>query len=173
MAGILNSRIFIEKGDITEMQVDAIVNAANKELVLGGGVAGAIREKGGPSIQRECDRIGSIPLGEAVVTGAGLLPADYVIHAAAMGTREPCTEDSLRNAVINSLKRAEEWKFAKIAMPAVGMGIAGFPVRNGAEILLHTVRDFFESHEYPEEVHIVLFDDETYQTFMESAKHLG
>lgn len=172
MARILNNRIFIEKGDITGMQVEAIVNAANKELVLGGGVAGAIREKGGPSIQRECDRIGSIPLGEAVVTGAGLLPADYVIHAAAMGMGEPCTEESLRSAVLNSLKRAEEWKFAKIAMPALGMGIAGFPLRNGAEILLHTVRDFFESHEYPEEVHIVLFSDEAYQAFMEAAKNI-
>ena len=172
MARILNSRIFIEKGDITEMQVDAIVNAANKELLLGGGVAGAIREKGGPSIQQECDRIGPIPLGEAVVTGAGLLPADYVIHAAAMGAREPCTEESLRNAVLNSLKRAEEWKFAKIAMPAIGMGIAGFPLRNGAEILLRTVRDFFESHEYPDEVHIILFDDETFQVFMEAAKQI-
>ncbi len=71
------------------------------------------------------------------------------------------------------MKRAEEWKFAKIAMPAVGMGIAGFPVRNGAEILCIRSVISFESHEYPEEVHIVLFDDETYQTFMESAKHLG
>lgn len=173
MAGILEGRILIEKGDITEIQADAIVNAANSELVLGGGVAGAIREKGGPSIQRECDKIGRIPLGEAVVTGAGLLPADYVIHAAAMGMREPCTEESLRSAIRNTLKRAEEWKFAKIAMPAIGMGIAGFPLRNGAEILLHTVRDFFESHEYPEEVRIVLFDDETYRAFMEAAKHLG
>lgn len=172
MARILDGRIYIEKGDITAMQVDAIVNAANRELVLGGGVAGAIRTRGGDTIQEECDKIGQIPLGEAVVTGAGTLPADYVIHAAAMGMGERCTEESLRNAVRNSLKRAEEWKFTKIAMPAIGMGIAGFPLRNGAEILIHTVRDFLAAHEYPETVHVVLYDDETLRYFLEAARSL-
>ena len=78
------SQIVLLKGDLTEAQVDAIVNAANNDLILGGGVAGAIRAKGGPSIQAECDKLGPIPIGEAVLTGAGKLRAHYVIHAASM-----------------------------------------------------------------------------------------
>lgn len=80
----LAERIIIQRGDLTAMETDAIVNAANNDLRLGGGVAGAIRQKGGDTIQRECNEIGSIPVGSAAVTGAGDLPARYVIHAASM-----------------------------------------------------------------------------------------
>src|SRR5215467_1011878 len=80
----LRQRIEIRQGDLTEAATDAIVNAANNDLQLGGGVAGAIRRKGGPAIQQECDRIGSIPLGEAAITTGGNLPTPYVIHAASM-----------------------------------------------------------------------------------------
>src|SRR6202007_3422696 len=81
----LTDRIQIQQGDLTEMEVDAIVNAANNDLILGAGVAGAIARKGGESIQKECDEIGSIPVGFAAITGAGNLKARYVIHAASMG----------------------------------------------------------------------------------------
>ena len=97
-----NGVIEIVQADITSLEVDAIVNAANNHLVLGSGVAGAIRSKGGPSIQAECDRIGAIRVGDAAITGAGELPAKFVIHAASMGD-EPVSERSLRDSVRNSL----------------------------------------------------------------------
>src|ERR1700756_65278 len=102
------SKVTIRQGDLTEAHVDAIVNAANNDLKLGGGVAGAIRTKGGPSIQLECDRLGPVPLGEAAITTAGSLPARYVIHAASMRLGGRTTEPSLREATRNSLLRAKE-----------------------------------------------------------------
>jgi hypothetical protein len=101
------SAIRITQGDITDSTCDAIVNAANNDLILGAGVAGAIRRKGGPAIQAECDRIGPIPLGEAAVTRAGNLPARYVIHAASMSLGQAATEENIRLATLNSLRRAE------------------------------------------------------------------
>ena len=123
------AKIELRQGDLTEADVDAIVNAANNELMLGGGVAGAIRVKGGPSIQQECDRIGTIALGEAAITGAGRLRARHVIHAASMRLGESTSEENLRAATRNSLKRANENSLRTIAFPAIGTGIAGFPNR--------------------------------------------
>jgi O-acetyl-ADP-ribose deacetylase len=161
-------RIVIEKGDIIKFHGDAIVNAANTDLVLGGGVAGAIRRAGGPSIQEECKRIGPIPRGEAAVTGAGDLPVKYVIHAAAMGFSQPCTAQSLRQAVANSLKRCLENGVRSVAFPALGMGIAGFPLREGAQIMLQTVGDYLRERDHPEQVHFVLFDEDALQIFREA-----
>jgi O-acetyl-ADP-ribose deacetylase (regulator of RNase III) len=127
--------IEILRGDITALKVDAIVNAANNHLILGSGVAGAIRAKGGPSIQAECDKIGPIQVGEAAITGAGNLPARYVIHAASMGD-EPVSERSLRDSVRNSLLRGEEAGLASIAFPAIGTGVGGFSLRRCAEIMI-------------------------------------
>lgn len=130
-----NGTIEIVQADITSLKVDAVVNAANNHLILGSGVAGAIRTKGGPSIQEECNRIGPIEVGEAAITGAGNLPAKYVIHAASMGD-EPVSERSLRDSVRNSLLRGEEAKISSIAFPAIGTGVGGFPVKRCAEIML-------------------------------------
>jgi O-acetyl-ADP-ribose deacetylase (regulator of RNase III) len=127
--------IEVVQADITSLEVDAIVNAANNRLILGSGVAGAIRTKGGPSIQEECNRIGRIAVGEAAITGAGKLPAKYVIHAASMGD-EPVSERSLRESVRNSLLRGEEAGIASIAFPAIGTGVGGFPIRRCAEIMI-------------------------------------
>src|SRR5215471_18418748 len=104
------SRVILQQGDITDADVEAIVNAANNDLQLGAGVAGAIRRKGGPSIQRECDHIGSIPIGEAALTSGGQLKAKYVIHAASMHLGGMTTAESLEAATRNSLLRAEEKK---------------------------------------------------------------
>ncbi len=134
-AKIGSGEIEIVQGDITDLKVDAIVNAANNHLVLGAGVAGAIRKKGGPSIQQECNNIGPIPVGEAAITGAGNLTAKYVIHAASMGD-EPVSERSLRDSVVNSLCRGEEAKIASIAFPAIGTGIGGFSLERCANIML-------------------------------------
>src|SRR5271170_8318148 len=130
------SKVSLRQGDLTEAEVDAIVNAANNDLMLGGGVAGAIRVKGGPSIQQECDRIGAIALGEAAITAAGRLRARHVIHAASMRLGESTSEKNLRAATCNSLKRANEKGLKSIAFPAIGTGIAGFPIERCAEVML-------------------------------------
>ena len=128
----LADKIELLEGDLTEMAVDAIVNAANNDLQLGGGVAGAIRRKGGETIQRECNEIGSIPLGGAAITGAGKLKAKHVIHAASMRLGGMTTAQSLRTSTAHSLRIAAERNLRTIAFPAVGTGIAGFPMRECA-----------------------------------------
>src|SRR5689334_25385013 len=107
--------ISLRQGDITDATVDAIVNAANTQLLLGAGVAGAIRRKGGPTIQQECDAVGPVALGEAALTGGGRLNAPYVIHAASMRLGGTTDEKSLRGATLNSLKRATEKQLTSIA----------------------------------------------------------
>src|SRR5512140_1649572 len=106
------------RGDITGQDVDAIVNAANTSLWLGSGVAGAIRVKGGPAIQEECDRIGPIALGEAAITGGGRLKARYVIHAAGMDLGGGVSPQSCWAATSHSLERADENGLKSIAFPA-------------------------------------------------------
>jgi O-acetyl-ADP-ribose deacetylase len=135
------------QGDLTEQAVDAIVNAANVHLVLGGGVAGAIRSKGGPTIQEECSRIGGTTVGQAVVTGAGSLKARYVIHAVGPSYGEGDEDEKLRGATLNSLKRATEKGMQSLAFPAISTGIFGFPKDRCADIMLETTRSFFETSE--------------------------
>ena len=161
------AKIHIVQGDLTEQDVDAIVNAANNDLQLGGGVAGAIRRKGGPAIQEECDRIGSIPLGEAAITTGGRLKARYVIHAASMSLGEATTEQNLRLATRNSLLRAKEKGLKSIAFPAVGTGIAGFPMRRCAEVMLEEAAAHLKSPTSLEDVRFVLYDRPAYETFRE------
>ncbi|HUO04654.1 MAG TPA: macro domain-containing protein, partial [Candidatus Binataceae bacterium] len=141
MNGNWRDKIILRQGDLTEAEVDAIVNAANNDLKLGGGVAGAIRVKGGPSIQLECDKLGPISLGEAAITGAGRLKALHVIHAASMRLGEPTAERNLRASTRNSLKRAAENSLRSIAFPAIGTGIAGFPIERCAQVMLEELRD--------------------------------
>src|SRR5882672_9127294 len=123
----LAERIVIQQGDLTEMDTDAIVNAANNDLILGAGVAGAIWRKGGEEIQRECDAIGSILVGYAAITIGGKLKARFVIHAASMQLGGKMSVDALRYSSAHSLKIANERGLKIVAFPAVGMGIAGFP----------------------------------------------
>ena len=126
-AKIGQSRVELVEGDITEMDTEAIVNAANDRLILGAGVAGAIRSKGGPGIQEECDTIGGTYVGGAVVTGGGNLKARYVIHAVGPRMGEGDEDRKLGEATLNSLKRAEEHHMKSIAFPAISTGIFGFP----------------------------------------------
>lgn len=155
----------LREGDITEQQVDAIVNAANNRLILGAGVAGAIREKGGPSIQAECDAIGAIEVGDAALTGAGSLPARYVIHAASMPPGGTATEESVRGSMRRSLELAHENGCRSVAVPAIGAGIAGFPLQRCAEILLEEARAHLAGETSLEEVRFVLFGEPTYRVF--------
>jgi O-acetyl-ADP-ribose deacetylase len=158
-------KIGLRQGDLTEADVDAIVNAANNDLKLGGGVAGAIRIKGGPAIQQECDKIGTIPLGEAAITGAGLLRARHVIHAASMRLGESTSEANLRAATRNSLMRANENSLQTIAFPAIGAGIAGFPIERCAQVMLEEVRVHLNGPTTLERVEFVLFDRRSLEIF--------
>jgi O-acetyl-ADP-ribose deacetylase (regulator of RNase III) len=152
------AKVKLSQGDITEAATDAIVNAANNDLMLGAGVAGAIRRKGGPSIQQECDRIGPIAVGEAAITGGGHLPAKYVIHAASMSLGGRTTEDNLHASTRNSLLRAAERGLKSIAFPAVGTGVAGFPLDRCATVMIHEVREHLLGRTSLERVEFVLFD---------------
>ena len=168
----MQTKIVFLKGDITEMDVDAIVNAANTDLELGAGVAGAIRRKGGPRIQEECNRLGPVPLGGAAVTTGGSLKALYVIHAASMRLGGLATAEALRTATRNSLERAEEKTFRSIAFPAVGTGVAGFAVEQCARIMIQEVLDHLKSRTSLESVSFVLFDDAALAAFQRMYKEL-
>jgi O-acetyl-ADP-ribose deacetylase (regulator of RNase III) len=152
------AKVTIRQGDLTAAKVDAIVNAANSDLILGGGVAGAIRAKGGPSIQEECRRIGPIRIGEAAITKGGNLPARHVIHAASMELGGMTEEAGLRKSTRNSLLRAKENQLESIAFPAIGTGIAGFPMERCAAVMLAEIRDHLRSETTLKRVEIVLFD---------------
>jgi len=159
------TEILFSNGDITDADVDAIVNAANTDLMLGAGVAGAIRRKGGPRIQEECDRIGPVPMGEAATTTGGNLRARYVIHAASMGLGGRTTADSLRASTRNSLRRAEEKGLKSIAFPAVGTGIAGFPMSECAQMMIGETLRHVKEGTGLEKVHFVLYDDAALREF--------
>lgn len=159
------TRIKLIQGDITEQEVDAIVNAANDHLWMGAGVAGAIKRKGGTEIEKEAMSKGPIPVGEAVVTSAGNLKAKYVIHAAIMGQDLTTSEEYIKNATINSFKRAEELRISSIAFPAFGTGVGGFSIDECARIMLDAVRDFTKRAKCLDEVRFVLFDQTSYDAW--------
>ncbi len=159
------AKVGLRQGDLTDADADAIVNAANNDLKLGGGVAGAIRIKGGPWIQQECDRIGPMAIGEAVITGAGQLRARHVIHAASMRLGESTSEPNLRAATRNSLMRANENSLKSIAFPAIGTGIAGFPIERCARVMLEEVRAHLGGPTTVERVEFVLFDRDSLAVF--------
>lgn len=167
-----DSKIVIQQGDLTEMDVDAIVNAANNDLILGGGVAGAIRRKGGEEIQRECNDIGSIPVGYAAITGGGHLKARHVIHAASMHLGGRTTVENLRHSTAHSLRIAAEHNLKTIAFPAVGTGIAGFPMKECAEIMLQEALQHLQNKTSIETVYFVLFDDAAKEVFEDTRKQM-
>lgn len=152
-------------GDITDLEVDAVVNAANEELQLGTGVSGAIREKGGPSIQEECDRIGGTPVGTAVLTGGGNLKARHVIHAVGPRMGEGEEDRKLQSAIRSSLALADRHSLRSIALPAISSGNFGFPMDRCARILLTEVYRYLQGGTKIERVIISLFDDETFEIF--------
>jgi O-acetyl-ADP-ribose deacetylase (regulator of RNase III) len=161
----VKGRIRIVEGDVTVQEVDAIVNAANSALVLGAGVAGAIRARGGPSIQAECDAIGPIAVGDAALTGAGDLPARFVIHAASMPPGGSASAESVRSSLRRSLELAREKGCRSIAIPALGAGIAGFPVQRCAEILLEEARAHLAGETSLEEIRFVLWGEPSFRVF--------
>ena len=158
-------RIVIIAGDLVEQEVDAIINAANNDLVLGGGVAGAIRTRGGSAIQTECTAKGPVKVGEAVITGAGELPAHHVIHAASMALGGRTTTGSLQSSMDNAFRLAREQGIATIAIPAVGTGIAGFPMDECARVMAGCLSRALADGWRPDEVRFVLFGDGARRAF--------
>lgn len=165
-------RLFLSRGDITIMKVDAIVNAANSTLMGGGGVDGAIHRAGGPEILEECKRIvakyGPCKTGDAVITSAGRLPASYVIHTVGpvwhLGTRNE--SELLSSCYINSLQLAVDYKLSSIAFPNIGTGIYGYPKEEAAAIAINTVKNFLRTvDEVLEEVHFVCFDEHNHRIY--------
>jgi O-acetyl-ADP-ribose deacetylase (regulator of RNase III) len=162
---IPGKKLRLVEGNIVTLPVDAIVNAANKSLILGGGVAGAIRNFGGPQIQEECNAIGPIDVGEAVLTNAGNLKAQYVIHAVGPVYGEGDEDAKLANAVLNSLKIAQKKQIKSIAFPAISTGIFHFPIKRCAEIMIKVCMDFLNKNKHPEEIILCLYGERSYSIF--------
>ena len=162
--------IEIAKTDITALGVDAIVNPANEALQLGSGVAGAIRQRGGPTIQEECDLIGTCAVGQAVVTKGGKLRARWVIHAVGPVWKggNYGEEMLLASAVLQALRRAEDIGAATVALPAISGGAFGFPIDKAAEISVAAVRSFAPNAEYVKKIIFCLFDDAAYDAFQQA-----
>ena len=137
--------VALVQGDITAQETDAIVNAANRHLVLGGGVAGAIRRKGGPSIQAECEQKAPIEVGEAVITGGGRLRARYVIHAVGPRMGEGQEDRKLQDATRSVLEVADENGLGSVAFCAISTGIFGYPLDRCATIMLSTTAAYLRN----------------------------
>ena len=161
----LRDRLTIIKGDLLQQDTDAIVNAANTDLQLGGGVAGAIRRADDGTIQRECDRIGRIRLGEAALTSGGATGIPWVIHAAGMHLGGWASADSVRSAVRNSLLRAKEKGLRSISFPAIGAGIGGLSLELCAQVSLDEAVRHLAGETTLKEIRFVLFSDEALKVF--------
>jgi O-acetyl-ADP-ribose deacetylase (regulator of RNase III) len=171
-AKINKSVLELTQGDITDQTTDAIVNAANTALQLGGGVAGAIRRKGGPKIQEECNKIGGTHVGGAVITTGGNLAAKYVIHAVGPRHREEHEDAKLKDATLSSLILADQKNLKSIAFPAISTGIFGFPKDRCATIMLSTTIAYLEGPTKLEKVVYCLYDQKTFEIFKRTLQSL-
>jgi O-acetyl-ADP-ribose deacetylase (regulator of RNase III) len=168
-----NARIRILKGDITSLPCDAIVNAANDHLWMGGGVAGAIKRRGGEEIERAAVRQGPIPIGDAVATGAGRLPARYIIHAVTMGQDLVTSERDIRAATRSALRFADRLGLRSVALPALGTGVGGFPLDRAAAVMLEEAAVHLSEASGPPEVVFALYDDSAYTVFTRALHRLA
>jgi O-acetyl-ADP-ribose deacetylase len=166
-------RIELVQGDITALEVDAIVNPANSQLRHGGGVAGAIVSRGGPVIQQESDSIGVVPCGSAVVTSAGDLPCRYVIHAVGPVMGEGDEDLKLRRATRSAFERAEELRLSTLALPAISTGIFGYPLERCAPIMLEVATEVGRSGTTLERAVFCLWGDEAFATFQRELQKLS
>jgi O-acetyl-ADP-ribose deacetylase (regulator of RNase III) len=164
------TQLDLVEADITVLSVDAIVNPANEKLVLGDGVAGAIAEKGGPSIQKECKRIGGTSVGTAVITGAGTLEAKHVIHAVGPQMGEGDEDRKLSSAVRSALALADRHRLRSIAIPAISTGVFGFPMDRCARITLTEIHRYLQGGTKLQRVVVCLIDDASYKTFRQELR---
>ncbi len=155
------------QGDITEQQVDAVVNAANSQLILGGGVAGAIRQKGGSAIQNECNQKAPIKVGQAVITTAGQLKAKYVIHAVGPRMGEGDEDNKLTLATLNTLKVTEKNNISSLAFCAISTGIFGYPKDRCAKIMLKNTIQYLKGDTRLKKVIFCLYSRDAYDIFCE------
>ncbi|MFQ6093071.1 MAG: macro domain-containing protein [bacterium] len=164
---VVNGTIEVVQGDITEMLVDAIVNLANNHLGMGGGVAGAIKAKGGEEIEQEAVRQGPVKIGRAVVTSAGRLKAKHVIHAAVMGQDLKASESNIRTATRNSLQQAEEKGVESLAFPAIGAGTGRLSPHLCARIMHEEAIAFLQEAQTLRQIFFVLPDRRMCDLFKE------
>ncbi|MEM3380896.1 MAG: O-acetyl-ADP-ribose deacetylase [Candidatus Bathyarchaeia archaeon] len=170
------ARLRLVQGDITDQDVDAIVNAANPSLMGGGGVDGAIHRRGGPKILEECRRIRSeewpdgLPTGKAVITSGGNLKARYVIHTVGPVWRGGKVGEPklLAEAYRNSLELALRTGLKRISFPSISTGAYGYPIEEAARIALRTVKEFLEERDLIEEVNFVLFTDVDFKVYSQA-----
>ena len=174
------AKICLIQGDITEMDTDAIVNAANPSLMGGGGVDGAIHRKGGPKILEECKRIratewpNGLPTGKAVITTGGNLKAKYVIHTVGPIWRggESGEPELLAEAYRNSLALAVSKGLKTIAFPSISTGAYGYPIEKACKVALKTVKEFLEKEDKLEKVVLVLYSKHDFEVYNEAAKEI-
>jgi|WetSurMetagenome_2_1015567.scaffolds.fasta_scaffold25200_4 O-acetyl-ADP-ribose deacetylase len=160
-------KVKIYQGDITAAATDAIVNAANNELWMGSGVAGAIKHKGGQIVEDEAMALGPVEIGEAVYTTAGNLPHTYVIHAAGMGQDLKTNEEYVYQATLSSLELAEDLGISTIAFPAIGAGVGGLSIVACARAMRKALDEFTPDAEALTEVHFVIFGAAETEQFRE------
>ncbi|HOF12880.1 MAG TPA: O-acetyl-ADP-ribose deacetylase [Spirochaetota bacterium] len=168
-------RIHIIQGDITKMDVDAIVNAANPSLLGGGGVDGAIHRAAGPQLLEECRTLGGAKPGEAKITKGYRLPAKYVIHTPGPVYRGGNQHEStiLKNSYHNSMQLAKQYNCRSIAFPAISTGVYGYPKDEACRIAIDTVLDFMQKENFLIDVYFVLFDDENFSLYINYLKELS
>lgn len=169
------TKLTVKLGDITVMEVDAVVNAANNSLLGGAGVDGAIHRAGGPQILEECRKLGGCPTGEARITTAGEMPSKYVIHTVGPIYRGGQAGESkyLYNAYYNSLKLAVEYELKTIAFPFISAGAYGYPKHEAAEVALQSVLDFLDRHGYIDEVIFVTYSQQDFSLYQEKLRQLA
>lgn len=169
--GMPNMELMVVEGDITRLEVDAIVNAANNHLWMGAGVAGAIKRAGGEEIESEAVAKGPISVGDAVATGAGRLPARHVIHGAVMGQGLETDADLIGRTTVRCLEVADDLGCKSIALPAFGTGVGGFPLQECARIMVAAVRAYRPRS--LERVFMAVFGDTARQAFEAAAAEVG
>jgi len=159
-------KVDLLKGDITERKTDAIINTANNMLILGSGLGGAIKAKGGESILQECARYGEVEVGQAVITAAGTLKTRFIIHAVLMEFDGLIKEDNITNSLLSSLRLANKKKLHSISVPDMSLGIVRFSPERCARILLAALKKFIEEENRTLElIEIVVWDIETLRTY--------
>ena len=165
-----SSRISVVQGDITEMETDAIVNAANNHFWMGGGVAGAIKHAGGANIEIDAMNQGPVLVGESVATNGGRLAAPYVIHAAVMGQDLQTSAKAIGDATRSVLECADRLRIVSVSLPAFGTGVGGFPPHDAARAMVDAVLDFIRGRDdlMLKEITFVLFSDELARVFRET-----
>jgi O-acetyl-ADP-ribose deacetylase (regulator of RNase III) len=170
----LLERIEIQQGDITRLEVNAIVNAANTRLLGGGGVDGAIHRAAGPELLEECRGLGGCPTGEARITKGYRLPARYVIHTVGPVYRgRPEDPRLLKSCYVNSLKLAAQRQLASIAFPAISCGVYGYPLEAACRIAVDTTLAFLTDHPGLQRVFFVLFSDSDRRVYEDYLKSLA